>query len=239
MSITATNLTAGSSGTDSQTYNTASVSPGANRLILVPVTIRNYTAANLGTISLSGNGLTWVEVATVTYSSIASSQNRTSIFRAMGASPSAGAITITISGSGQTACAWSVDEFDGVDTSGTNGSGAIVQYDTDATDNATGTPPAVTLAALADAVNNAVYAVHGNAQLRLLTPGGSYNELADQNTGVAIHSMWLLPGTTTPTVTGFSSGDDCGGIAVEIKYNSGGGPTPSRAGTLSLLGIGI
>lgn len=223
MAITATNLTSGGSATDTQSYNTASVTPGANKLILVAVTIRNYTAANLGTISLSGNGLTYVEIVSTTFSSIASSQNRISLFRAMGASPSTGAITITISGTGNSACGWAVDELDGIDTSGTNGSGAIVQSATDNTDNASSDPPAITLSALVDAVNNATYASHANANLRLLTPGGSYVELVDQNTGVAIHSMWLLPGTTTPTVTGFSSGDDAAGIGVEIKMAPAGG----------------
>lgn len=223
MAITASNLTQGASPTDSQTYDTSSVTPGSNRLMLVSVTIRNPVAANLGTISLSGNGLTWVEIATITYSTIATPLERTSIFRSMGASPSSGAITITITGSGNTAAAWSVDEFNGVDTSGTNGSGAIVQSATDASDSSTADPPAPTLSALADAVNNAVYSAFGNVNGRSLTPGGSYNELADQVSGAcAIQTQWLLPGTTTPTVTGFSSGDDSGGIAVEIKAAAGG-----------------
>lgn len=237
MAISIANLTSGSSGTDTQSYASASVSPGSNTLVLVAVAIRNYSAANLGTITLSGNGLTYVEIATITFSSIASSTGRVSIFRAMGASPSAGAITITVSGTGNSACGWSVDEATGTDTTGTHGSGAIVQSNTSQSDSTQ--TPTVTLSALTDAVNHAVYACFANAQARNVTPGGSYNELADTNTGIGLQSEWLLPGTTTPSVTGLTFGDDSGGIAIEIKYSAGGGPTPSRAGTLGLLGIGI
>lgn len=224
MAITASNLTAGGSLTDSQTYDTASVTPGANRLVLVSVGIRNYGAANLGTISLSGNGLTYVEVATITYSSIAAPLSRLSIFRGMGASPSAGAITITVSGTGQNSCAWSVDEFAGTDTSGTNGSGAIVQSANCQTDDAD-PAPSITLAALGDAVNNAVYACFGNANNRALTPTTDYTELTDQAPGnnCAVETHYKVPGTTSLSATGYSNFDDAAGIAVEIKAAVAGG----------------
>jgi len=221
MAITIANLTSNFDNTDSQTYNTASVTPGANRLVLVAVGIRNYNAANLGTISLSGNGLTWVEIATTTYSTVASGKSRISIFRSMGASPSAGAITITVSGSGNASCQWSVDEADGVDTTGTNGSGAVVQNATNQSDNCT-SGLTVTLAALADAANNAVYAAFGTDDARNLTEGSGYTELAAPVGEDALESQYKVPGTTTPSATNFASFGDGAGIAIEIKAAAGG-----------------
>ena len=223
MAITAANLTASFDNTDAQSYNTASVTPGANRLILVAVGIRNYSAVNLGTITLSGNGLTWVEVATTTYSSVASSQSRISVFRSMGTSPSAGAITITVSGSGNASCQWAVDEFNGVDTTGTNGSGAVVQSATNRSDNCT-SGLTITLAALADAVNNAVFAAFGTDDAQNLTEGSGYTELSAVVGEDALETQWKLPGTTTPNATNFASFGDGAGIAIEIKA-SAGGPT--------------
>lgn len=238
MAITAANLTASFDNTDAQSYNTASVSPGANKLILVTVGIRNYSAVNLGTLSLSGNGLTWVEVATTTYSSVASGQSRISIFRSMGASPSAGAITVTVSGSGNASCQWSVDEFDGVDTSGTNGSGAIVQSAVNQSDNCT-SGLTVTLAALGDAANNAVYAGFGTDDAQNLTEGSGYTELAAAVGEDALETQYKVPGTTTPNATNFASFGDGGGVAVEIKAAAAGGGGVALAATTSILSTAV
>jgi hypothetical protein len=51
---------------------------------------------------------------------------RIALFRGLGASPSAGTITISTPAT-TLGCAWIVDQFTGVSTSGTNGSGAIGQ----------------------------------------------------------------------------------------------------------------
>jgi hypothetical protein len=225
MAITATNLTNGGSGTDAQSYDTASITPGSNKLILAAVVVKNYNAGSAGTVSLTGNGLTWVEIANTTFTTVASSKCRLTLLRALGASPSAGAVTISVSGSGNSSCAWAVDEFDGVDTSGTNGSGAIVQSTSDSTDNAVGDSLSLTLSALGDATNNATYCCVSNDNGRSVTPGTDYTELADQTTGQPIETQWKLPGTTTIAPGGFSSFDDAGAIFIEIKAAAGGGGT--------------
>ena len=43
----------------------------------------------------------------------------------MGPAPSAGPLTFDFAGQQQAVCAWSVFEYDNVDGSGTNGSGAV------------------------------------------------------------------------------------------------------------------
>lgn len=99
--------------------------PGSNELCLLFIAQRNETL----TPSVSGNGLTWVEITSVDNSQ---GQNGISVWRAMGASPSTGSISVTNTSGFDVAVAC---RFSGVDTSGTNGSGAI-----DASQTAPGPP---------------------------------------------------------------------------------------------------
>jgi hypothetical protein len=98
--------------------------PAANDLILVAVALRNETLA----VSVSGNGLTFVEVANLDN---AQAQCGVHVFRAMGATPTSGSITVTAAGNALPIAA-SATRFPGADTSGTNGSGAIEAVATNA-----------------------------------------------------------------------------------------------------------
>jgi hypothetical protein len=71
----------------------------------------------------------------------------------MGAAPSAGPLTFDFAGVQQQACAWSVFEYDNVDGSGSNGSGAVAQQ---LTASGSGTTLAVMLGPLANAAANLV-----------------------------------------------------------------------------------
>jgi hypothetical protein len=150
-------LTTGSTGAAGSIL-TASVTPGANRLVLVVVGNTHGTTANA--VTLTGNGLTYVQIGTLQFNGVLS---RLSVFRAMGAAPTAGSITITVGGA-QTATGigWTVWEINGVDTTGTNGSGAIVQSPS-ATGNSTN--PTAVMAAFSGIVNSTfkVAASHGGA----------------------------------------------------------------------------
>ncbi|MFF6951822.1 hypothetical protein ACFZAD_24585 [Streptomyces iakyrus] len=127
MAVTATNLTTDGSNIDAATYMTASISPTADSLLLAWVYTIAGSAPNIPTVS--GNGLTWTQVATVIDSN---NLRRLTLFRAMGTSPSTGEVTFNFGGQTQAGCVWSVVKYSGVDTSGTNGSGAIVQSATQA-----------------------------------------------------------------------------------------------------------
>lgn len=150
--ITATDLATGGSAFGNSSYTTASITPSANRLVLAWGT--NYrTFSTPSTPTPSGNGLTWVEVATVTWDSTFSPTKRTTLFRAMGASPSSGPVTIGFGFTNQSGCVWSIQEFDSVDTSGFNGSGAVVQSATGSSNFAGTGGLSITLAALASSGN--------------------------------------------------------------------------------------
>lgn len=120
MAITAAHLTTASDTSNLTAYTTASISPTAGRLVLAAVFVVGTNPTP--TPVLSGCGLTWTQV-----DQTAVGARTVHIFRAMG-TPTAGALTISLTGgTSPTGCAWTVVEFAGVDTSGTDGSGAIAQ----------------------------------------------------------------------------------------------------------------
>lgn len=91
--------------------------PQANELVLVQVSMRGQSIVP----SLSGNGLTFVEI---TRKDDVQGVGRVIVFRAMSASPSTGQITVTVTGNTKPVAAIAI-RVSGADTSGTNGSGAI------------------------------------------------------------------------------------------------------------------
>src|SRR5260221_1561104 len=96
MAVAITNLTSGTAGSVSS-VNTASISPAGNKLILVSVgNMVNSGTVNIPTVS--GDGLTFVQINTQRGQS---NTWCTTIFRAMVASPSSGALTIDFAGQSQ------------------------------------------------------------------------------------------------------------------------------------------
>lgn len=212
MAITAALLTSSTDATDLSTYVTASITPTANRLVLAAVMSEGTAAEEIPAVT--GNGLTWVEVLSI---ADAGPTNRLTVFRALGASPTAGAVTFAF-GATQTRCAWSIVEFASVDTSGTNGSGAVVQ-----SKSATGMATAANAdfdAAFGDAVNNATYSanVHRNANDTLVE--GSFTELSDVNVEtVSLQVMWLLGEEQTPAPS-WTTSALFNQVIIEVKAGS-------------------
>ncbi len=169
LDITPSMLTVSGSTTDATSYATASVSPSANALVLLWVASQH--ASSLNTVSsVTGNALTWVQVDT--QASTSNTTRRLSLYRALGASPSAGAITIDFGANTQTACTWGVVQFTNVNTSGTNGSGAVVQ----SAKNVDGTNSATTITNTLSAFENAKN-VHASG----VSTGAATASTADSN----------------------------------------------------------
>ena len=59
--VTQTLLEANSSATDASSYNTGSITPSANKLILISV-FADYTVTSSPAPTVTGCGLTWVKV---------------------------------------------------------------------------------------------------------------------------------------------------------------------------------
>lgn len=220
---TFTSLTSGNSNGAVTAYTTASVTPSANKLLLLAVENAWQGSAQVPqAATISGNGLTWVnvDVTGVGFSSGSSYLGQLSLYRAMG-TPSAGTITITLPFTGASA-AWSLTEIGGVDTSGTNGSGAVVQS-VKASNNSAGTTISATLAAYA-AASNAGYATFGAGDgggvQRTFTPESGWTEIHD--TGIAFSNVTADYRTGTPDTTistTASASTSLAAIGVELKVN--------------------
>jgi len=222
MAIAVTNLTSGSDTDGNSTASTASVTPTGNRLILLSVSSRTGISTQPNTPTATGNGLTWVQINTIYWDTDSSSRKTTTLFRAMGASPSSGAISIDFGGQNQTDVLWSVDEVSGMDTSGTNGSGAIVQSVTNIDEVSGGGTITVTLAAFSD-TNNGTFGIFGadtntTIGVPLGTVGSGFTLLAQPANTFEILSEWKSTNDTTVDATfNSAAGGKMGGIAIEIK----------------------
>jgi hypothetical protein len=207
--VAGSGLTQGTDAACTGTSTTASFTPTANALILACV-VNEIASGTAPTISsITGNGLTWVLVGTaITPSGL----NRTTLYRASSASTSTGTATITFSGAADD-CVWQISEYTGQDTSGTNGSGAIVQS---AVNNGGGglTSLTVTLAAFASSSNAAV-GCFGSSTNNVLTPGAGFTEIGTQPSS-STRAITELDGEDT-TVNVTSASTALQGVAAEIK----------------------
>ncbi len=229
MVIAATALTSGNSGTNATSYATASVTPAADRLVLLAVMGSHASGSNVPTVT--GNGLTWVQVKTAPLdeSGEGSFFRRITVFRAMGGSPSSGAITVDFGGQTQLRCLWSVVEYSGIDTGGTNGSAAIVQSVSNDNNGAVAGSWSITLASFADAINNAGYGVLGLSTRQNITPGTGWTELHEEITpsgeDCTLQTQWQLGEDTTCDWSGWISSRPAA-IAIEIAAASAVTVTP-------------
>jgi hypothetical protein len=193
------------------TYATASWTPKANTLYLC--TVNHKGTSPCPTPTASGNGLTWEQVDTYDLNN-----RRITTFRAMGASPSAGATTIGNLTSGQSNLTVQIAEILNTDITGTNGSGAIVQS---ASGGGAAAPVTLTLANFGDAVNNAAYfaAAHNTGEIGC-TPEAGYAELSDNFAGdSALSTMLNIGQDTSPSCT-FTTSNNWRAVAIEIKAYS-------------------
>lgn len=211
MAITVTALTGAGDATNGTSHVTASISPTGNRLVIADV----FAAVSGVPVepTLSGNGITWVSEATKTDATV---NIRITRFRGMVATPSAGAVTITHSATVDR-CIWSIYEIADVDTSGTNGSGAMVQT---VTGNAIDATATVSLAAFG-AAGNAVILGAGKVNGDDVTPEGGHTQihdvsLVDGGDTNSIYSQYKVGEDTSPSAT-WSSGTFWIGMASEIK----------------------
>ena len=215
--ISIANLTFGSAATNGSTQSTASITPSANKLLLLSVDSRTSITANPNIPTVTGNGLTWVQVNTVVWDTTGSSRKRKTIFRAFG-TPTAGAISINFGGQVQAHVFWVVDEVSGAVSGGVDGSAAIIQSATFFQDATTSSSITVTLNPFANA-NNATYASFSENLTAnvVFTPKAGFTSLA---TTPALqgqsNTIYKNSGDTTPSVSLSSAANEVGAIGIEI-----------------------
>jgi uncharacterized protein YjdB len=212
--ITHTRLTSGNNAANQKVYTTASVFPAGNTLITVAVLSHRSSAAISPT--LSGGGMTgWSMVASVDFDPISLPHMRLTIFRALSASPGSGPITITFSANVSN-CQWIVSQWDGVETGGVNGAGAIVQTGSNRANAVNGLT--VTLGAFGSA-NNVAYGVFGvKRNVVAVTPGIGFTEIDEQpsgeSTASSLEAEWA---TNHNTINATWTTLNGGALGVEIK----------------------
>jgi Galactose oxidase-like, Early set domain/Bacterial Ig-like domain (group 1)/Invasin, domain 3/Bacterial Ig-like domain (group 2) len=229
--ITQTLLTSGSNATNQKVYTTATISPSPNALITVAVLMRRSSGAL--SPSVTGGGMSaWEPVASVDFDTPTTPTKRLVVFRALSASPGSGPITITFAGSVSN-CQWIVSQWDGVDVTGANGEGAIVQIDSARSEAASDL--AVTLNAFADA-NDVAYGIVGVAENGpTVTPAPQFTEIAEESSGErsALQAEWA----TNQVAVGESWGSltKAGMLAIELKAGVGSGGGSGVSASLSTV----
>lgn len=207
--IARSTLTSGTANTVLTSQATASVSPTANTYI--DLTVVYYSPGSHITITASGNSLTYVEVGHANLDADAGIYK----FRALGASPSAGAITIAVSGTALSLL-WAVEQYTGIDTSGTNGSGAVVQSNTVV--DQTGTAAVTMSTPAADSAMIVGFAQYDDFTTGV--PDTPYTELVDiteSGTQMGLITAWNIPGDTSPSINFTPNAPEISGIAIELK----------------------
>lgn len=218
MAVTSFHLLTNGDTAGNTVYNTASIAPTANRLVLA--TIAHSAGGTQPVPSLSGGGMTtWTQVNTVEINGFV----RVSVFRALQASPSSGALTITFS-SAQDRCGWSINEFAGIDITGANGANAIAQSAVAAV-TGSGTTVSATLGAFANP-NNATFGgcvVQSNPE-RTIAPGTGFAELAEWDAAagnfIAIETEFRNDNDTSVDITASGSANHLGIVGIEIAVPS-------------------
>ena len=227
---------------NNQPYTTtATLTSQANALYLAAAswsgtTLRTFTSLvhNAGT-----NPLTFVKVGDRTSNTVATPLSRLVSCRALKANASsAGTCTITLSGT-VSRLSLIISEFTGVDTSGTDGSGALLQT---AVNNAVNAAASMnlTFAALGSS-NNRLWAAGESDTTTTFTPDGNYVEIADTNPGEvnSMETQWDNgSGDLTCTIDPASATSDIAGIGHEIVAAAAVPSGNAFPFMLALLGVG-
>jgi hypothetical protein len=194
-------------------YTGRNCSPLPNRLVLAAVRSQKTNSTNPEIPTLSGCGLTWAQVATVTAGTGATRQ-RLTVFRAFASTAVSGFVTADFGGVTQNGvCMHIFDVAQSSDSGGSNGSAAVVQA---VTNSFTGTTGSVTLAAFANS-NNGTIGFFAKSNSANTTPGTGFVESAEQTFASAtLQSEWRRENDTSVDCTWTGSTDWCG-IAIEVK----------------------
>lgn len=205
MALVLTALTSGNSSTIG-TVTTASISPSANALVVFCVSTGGSNGINVSAVA--GNGITYTALNGGVYNGPKGSMRGNWVWYGLTASPSSGTVTFT---NGTSVCCWSIFQIAGVPTTGTNGSGAIIQS---ATNSGTGvTNEIVTLSALANASN---ITIGSFGSLTTLTAGASFTQIHNVSATINCLTEYASPGNTSVNCTLSSS--SIRGTAFEVGF---------------------
>jgi len=193
MTVTAISTVAAGQDTNTSMATTASYAWQNNKLYTM-VTAIDAGASVTGTVtSMTGGGLTWVQVTTLPFSS---TTRRLDIWRALVASgATTDVITIGLSKT-HSRLRWAGAEWSGMDTTGTNGSGAIANN----------------YALLSTAASTAINTIYPNAVTAGSALFGTFARAASSN-------LWASS-TPASTYTAVAVGSGAEALNVFLEYDS-------------------
>jgi len=210
-------LTSGGDADVDSSSVTASISPQPDALILLVVASRNSNSgATAGTITAAGNSIAYTEMETDAYYTTA--HHRCEVMRGLDVAPTTGTIAITFS-EDKADAEWQVIECRNLDSSGTEGDGAVVQS-AGASASGSGTKT-VTLSAFADATNATFGAICCRTSGCDLDPGSGFTQIAETSFATpTILSQWRADNDTSVTFTANADNgtDSVSLVGVEIDF---------------------
>lgn len=217
---TFTSLGSGLGVNGAPSVTTTSVTLTANRLCLLTI-VNAFSGGTPNTPTCSG----WTLVTTVVEGNIA----RMTVLRRMVTSDLTQSHVYDFAGQNQNFTKWAISQSSAdVDTSGTNGSGAIVQSATNSflelTPNPTPQYASVTLSAFASAANSTFSVFGGSYATYTPTAGDGFASLATPGVGSAAYALiteYKAANDTVADVTWSGEADVWVGAALEIRasYN--------------------
>ena len=218
MPVTATHLTSGGGQNPAATsFATASISPSANKLVVVCVHSHDNAGGDPSTPTISGASMTWTQI--VTKRGTSDNAHRITLFRALSASPGSGALTINFSTT-QNEVLWSILEFSTINPGGTNGANAIVQSATNAS-SSTGTSGSVTLSAFSNSANATFGFIIVQQTSGQIIEGSGFTEINEYLSFDNIHTEYKQTNDTGVDWT-WTNSSHWLAAALELKIKSGG-----------------
>lgn len=201
-------------------YSTGSYSPVAD-LPLLAFVYSNDDGNPAQVPTLSGNGLTWTQVVTKQHSNLSLPGNprpRLTVFRAIGASPSIGALTADFAGNQQNDCKIIVVQCYGFVKTGSNAADLVI--DTASNEGTGVTGLTVTLPTFAKVKNVAIGVItHFGSSV---TTGSGFNLIAQNADGAHILQIQYKINDTTVDWT-FST-ENPTAVALELNTKVKGIP---------------
>lgn len=219
MGVIRGSLVTNGAGATANSVVTAGITPGVNKLYLV-VVLSKIAASSPNAPTITGAGMTWTQIQTVLY---APTQGmRLTVFRAQSTTPGSGALTIDFGGQTQDRVEFNVIELTGTVYSGTNGSGAIVQTDSNVS-NTTSTGLSATLSTFLNGCNATINICGALAVVGLISEA-DYTDLSNGSSGeITLLTAFNEKPDTTVTTSWVSNSFPVIQFGIEIKAQAQGG----------------
>lgn len=210
---TITVLTQGQASSPGSSVATASVSPGANKLLVLIVAHRSFNTNAFNPSSVTGCGLTWAAKGSGFISD--SNAVRCMVYTATGPSPTSGAVTINY-GVSVASSEWVLLEVDGAYSAGIGGGKALDQF---VTSSGTGTGASIGMSTFrnADSGTLGIFALTSNQGI---TPDATFTELGEQSgttTALSLEVAYEAANNNSIDPSWTTSSKWCG-IGIEILH---------------------